>query len=168
MYPAPVAAQYAALSDGGTGNNGLVIHQFGNAAAAGAAMMQQQQQQQRIALSQGPQQQQQQQQPQQQPQQYILAQPMVAAAQQPMMTLPPATASCGPLMQMGLQLTPNQMTMLSPQLYSIVSMSGTDISTVPAANGMFLLNISGFQSQVDNARGLVMSLLSQIQAAGMM
>lgn len=165
MYPAPLAAQYGALSDGGSSNSGLVIQQFGGTAGAGGMMQPQQPQQPGMAL---PQQQPQQPQQRPQPQQYILAQPMVAAAQPPMMAISQAAAPCGPLMQMALQLSPTQMSMLSPQLYSIVSMSGCDISTIPAANGMFLLNMAGLQSQVDSARGFVMSLLSQMQAAGMM
>jgi hypothetical protein len=78
-----------------------------------------------------------------------------------------AGSGMGPIVQMSMQLTTMQMRVLTPQLYNIASMSGAEISTVPVAGGVYYVSVTGAQSQVESARQLVGSVLSQLQVQGM-
>jgi len=72
-----------------------------------------------------------------------------------------AEAHMGPMVNLSLQVSSNQMAVISNQLYSIAAVSGADLTTAPVAAGLFHINITGAQNQVGTARQLITSVLSQ-------
>jgi hypothetical protein len=190
FYGTPSPYQVAAPSFDSSSSNVLLpaAGQFSPAVAAGTAMLATQPQQQVQLRSPAQQQQQQQQQyfiatpaMQQQQQQAAAAYGRAASAGEMQVRTQQAAgpssvggaaaaaagAGMGPVVQMSMQLTTMQMGVLTPQLYNIASMSGADISTVPVAGGVYYLSLTGAQSQVESARQLVGSVLSQLQVQGM-
>jgi hypothetical protein len=77
-------------------------------------------------------------------------------AQQPMSDM----TMGGPMVNLSLQVTSSQFSVVSNQLYNISAMSGASLSSAPVAAGLFHINITGAQSQVSAARQLITSLLS--------
>lgn len=71
-------------------------------------------------------------------------------------------SSTVPMVHLSLQVSGNQMAVISNQMYSVAAMSGADLATTPVAAGLFHINITGAQSQVTAARQLITSMLSQV------
>jgi hypothetical protein len=96
-----------------------------------------------------------------QQQQYALPQPVMSPPQQQLLSIPPPAAS-SLAVEMALQLTTHQMSLLSGQMCNIASMSGCSVGVVPDGSDGYMFKIKGKENQVDTARGLVTLLLGQM------
>lgn len=68
----------------------------------------------------------------------------------------------GAIVHLSLQVTGNQFATVSNSLYSVSAMSGANLASAPVAAGLFQINITGAQAQVNRARQLLTSLLTQV------
>lgn len=68
----------------------------------------------------------------------------------------------GAMVHLSLQVSGNQFATVNNSLYSVSAMSGADLTSAPVAAGLFQINITGAQAQVNTARQLITSLLTQV------
>lgn len=85
-----------------------------------------------------------------------------AQVQQQLSPHPGVGSMGGAMVHLSLQVSGNQFATVNNSLYSVSAMSGADLTSVPVAAGLFQINITGAQAQVNAARQLMTSLLTQV------
>jgi hypothetical protein len=81
---------------------------------------------------------------------------------EPLMTLPPGNVgTMEQAVTLSMQLTNNQMAQVSNHLFTIQTMTAAQIRSAPCAPGMSYLMITGSEGQVEQAKHMVSTVLSQ-------